>query len=72
MCLSLPRMLGRQGAVEERQTKLRLRRSAGGWDSACPSLSFWGREKHVHSTSLQEQGHWRRHARETCCRKFRF
>lgn len=53
------------------QTRLRLHRSAGGWDSACPSLSFWGPEKHVHQASPQEQGHWRPHAREISCHKSR-
>lgn len=36
------------------QTRLMLHRSAGGWDSACPSLSFWGPEKHVHPASPQD------------------
>lgn len=31
--------VGWAGSRERAQTRLRLRRSAGGWDSACPSLS---------------------------------
>lgn len=62
---------GWAGSKGRAQTRHRLRWSAGGWDSACPSLSFWSPEIHVHPASPQAQGHWRRHARETCCRKSR-
>lgn len=59
--MSLPGTLG--GQSRESATRLRLRGSAGGWDSACPALSFWGPGKHVHPASPQEQGSLETHGK---------